>query len=98
MSDVEQAVGSEPAGEKSFLAKMLAGDFGLATTYWALYFVGAGLFAALGSQAVDDERWIPYLLMVAAMMAYTVTSSSAPALPTRGRSYGRLCLGPLRCS
>jgi len=63
---------SEPANEKSFLAKMLAGDYGLATTYWALYFVGAGLFAVFGSQAVDEERWIPYLIMVAAMMVYTV--------------------------
>jgi len=72
MSDIEQAMNSEPVNEKSFLAKVLAGDFGLATTYWALYFVGAGLFAAFGSQAVDEERWIPYLIMVAAMMAYTV--------------------------
>ncbi|PCI74980.1 MAG: hypothetical protein COB20_13955 [SAR86 cluster bacterium] len=72
MSDSEQAVNSDSAGEKSFLAKMLAGDFGLATTYWALYFVGAGLFAVFGSQAVDEERWIPYLIMIAAMMAYTV--------------------------
>jgi hypothetical protein len=72
MSDIEQAENSEPFGEKSLLVKMLAGDYGLATTYWALYFVGAGLFAAFGSKAVDEERWIPYLLMVAVMMAYTV--------------------------
>lgn len=72
MSDIEQTENSEPAGEKSFLAKMLAGDYGLATTYWGLYFLGAGLFATFGSQAVDAERWIPYLIMVAAMMAYTV--------------------------
>jgi hypothetical protein len=72
MSDVEQAENSEPVGEKSFLAKMLAGDFGLATTYWGLYFLGAGLFAAFGSRAVDEERWTPYLIMVAALMAYTV--------------------------
>ncbi|MDB9969094.1 hypothetical protein OAE08_05445 [Gammaproteobacteria bacterium] len=72
MSDAEQAVNSEAEGEKSILTKVLAGDYGLATTYWALYFVGAGLFATLGSQAVDEERWIPYLIMVAAIMAYTV--------------------------
>lgn len=72
MSDTEQAMNGEPATEKSFLAKILAGDYGLATTYWALYFVGAGLFAAFGSRAVDDERWIPYLIMIAVMMAYTV--------------------------
>jgi len=72
MSDTKQAEISESEGEKPFLAKMLAGEYGLATTYWALYFVGAGLFATFGSQAVDEERWIPYLIMVAAMMAYTV--------------------------
>jgi len=72
MSDAEQTVDSEAEGGKSFLTKVLAGDYGLATTYWALYFVGAGLFATFGSQAVDEERWIPYLIMVAAIMAYTV--------------------------
>ena len=72
MSDIEQAENSESLEGKSFFAKILAGDYGLATTYWALYFVGAGLFAAFGSQAIDEERWIPYLLMVTAMMAYTV--------------------------
>ena len=72
MSDVEQAENSESEGEKSFFAKMLAGEYGLATTYWALYFIGAGLFATFGSQAVDEERWIPYLIMIALMMAYTV--------------------------
>lgn len=72
MSDVEQAVSVESGDEKSFLAKMLGGDYGLAITYWALYFVGAGLFAVFGSRAVDGERWIPYLTMVAAMLAYTV--------------------------
>ncbi len=72
MSDVEQAMNSEPANEKSFFTKMLAGDYGLATTYWALYFIGAGLFAVFGSRAVDEERWASYLIMVAAMMAYTV--------------------------
>jgi len=72
MSDVEQTENNAPAGEKSFVAKMLAGDYGLAITYWALYFLGAGLFATFGSRAVDEERWIPYLIMVAVMMAYTV--------------------------
>ena len=72
MSDAEQAVSGEANDEKSFLAKMLGGDYGLAITYWALYFAGAGLFAVFGSSAVDDERWIPYLTMVAAMMAYTL--------------------------
>jgi len=72
MNEVEQAAGSEALDEKSFLAKMLGGDYGLAITYWLFYFFGAGLFAVFGSRAVDEERWIPYLTMVAVMMAYTV--------------------------
>ena len=72
MSETEQTANSESTGEKSFFAKMLAGDYGLAITYWALYFIGAGLFALFGSRAVDAERWVPYLIMVTAMMAYTV--------------------------
>jgi len=72
MNNPEQIANSEPVDEKSFLAKMLGGDYGLAITYWALYFFGAGLFAVLGSRAIEAERWIPYLTIVAVMMAYTV--------------------------
>lgn len=57
--------------DRSFLSKLLAGEYGLAITYWALYFIGAGLFFVFGSQAVDTEAWIPYLGMVAALLAYT---------------------------
>lgn len=66
MSDAEQLI------EKPFLAKILAGEYGLAITYWTLYFLGAGLFAVFASRAVDTERWLPYLIMVVVMMAYTV--------------------------
>lgn len=72
MSDIGHAKSGKPLGDKPLIANILAGDYGLATTYWALYFVGAGLFATFGSQAVDDEHWVPYLIMVMAMMAYTV--------------------------
>ena len=72
MSNIEQTAKSPSADDKSFLAKLLAGEYGLAVTYWAMYFFGAGLFAVFGSRAVDDERWIPYLIMVAALMAYTI--------------------------
>ena len=53
------------------MAKMLAGEYGLAITYWCLYFIGAGLFFVFGSQAVDNEAWINYLLIVAMMLGYT---------------------------
>ena len=68
MNTVEEANNLD---ERSFMAKLLAGDYGLAITYWALYFVGAGLFFVFGSRAVDTENWIEYLLIVAAMLAYT---------------------------
>lgn len=58
--------------EKSFLAKLLAGNYGLAITYWAFYFVGSGLFFVFGSQAVDAQQWLSYLVMVALMLGYTV--------------------------
>ena len=70
MSDVEYATTAE-MDERSFMAKLLAGEYGLAVTYWALYFVGAGLFFVFGSQAVDTERWLNYLAIVAGMLAYT---------------------------
>ena len=62
---------SDAVDDRSFMSKLLAGEYGLAITYWALYFVGAALFFVFGSQAVDQEAWIPYLTMVAAMLAYT---------------------------
>lgn len=58
--------------DRSFLAKLLAGEYGLAITYWIFYFIGAGLFFVFGSRAVANEAWINYLLMVAVMLGYTV--------------------------
>lgn len=59
-------------GDRSFLAKLLAGDYGLAITYWGFYFVGSGLFFVFGSRAVDAQLWLGYFVMVALMLAYTV--------------------------
>ena len=72
MSDIEQSENNESLGKKPLIANILAGDYGLATTYWSLYFIGAALFATFGSQAVEEQRWIPYLIMVMAMMTYTI--------------------------
>ena len=62
----------EQADERSFLNKLLAGEYGLAITYWTFYFLGAAIFFVLGSQAVDSEQWIRFLLFVAIMLGYTV--------------------------
>lgn len=61
----------EEIDNRSFMAKLLAGEYGLAITYWIFYFIGAGLFFVFGSQAVDSESWIEYLTLVAIMLAYT---------------------------
>lgn len=62
----------EQEEEKPFLTRLLAGEYGLAITYWAFYFLGAAVFFVLGSQAVDAERWIRFLILVAIMLGYTV--------------------------
>ena len=72
MSEIEPAMNTEQIEQQSFLGKLLAGKYGLAITYWALYFIGAGMFFVFGSRAVDAEQWIPYLAIVAVMMTYTV--------------------------
>lgn len=56
---------------RSFLAKLLAGEYGLAITYWIFYFIGAGIFFLLGSQAVDAENWVQFLTLVAVILGYT---------------------------
>ena len=56
---------------RSFLARLLAGEYGLAVTYWALYFVGCGLYFVFGSRAVDAENWLQYLTITALMLGYT---------------------------
>ena len=53
------------------MSKLLGGEFGLAVTYWILFFLGAGSFFIFGSKAVDTERWLIYLGVVAAALVYT---------------------------
>lgn len=57
--------------DKSFLQRLLAGDYGLAVTYWLFYFAGAGIYFVMASQAVDRESWLPFLAFTALMLAYT---------------------------
>ncbi len=64
-------VQGEAMDDRSFMSKLLAGEYGLAITYWVLYFLGVTLFSVFGSQAVDNEAWIAYFGMVAGMLAYT---------------------------
>lgn len=54
------------------MARILEGEYGLAITYWALYFIGAAAFFIFGSQAIDSESWTRYVILVGVMLAYTV--------------------------
>lgn len=56
---------------QSLWNRLVGGEFGLATTYWTLYFIGAAVFFVFGSQAVDRRDWIRFLIYVAAQLAYT---------------------------
>lgn len=73
MTEIQQQIpDAEKIDNRSFMARLLSGSYGLAVTYWTLYFGGAATFFVLGSQAVDSEAWARYLVLVAVMMAYTV--------------------------
>ena len=63
---------AEAFDNRSFLARLLVGDYGLAVTYWSLYFAGAATFFVLGSRAADTQSWVRYLVLIAIMMTYTV--------------------------
>ncbi|MDA0690216.1 MAG: hypothetical protein O2948_16420 [Proteobacteria bacterium] len=72
MTDTHTTTEIHEGDDRSFLAKLFAGEYGLAVTYWILYFIGASLFFFTGSQAVDEENWITFLIIVAVMFAYTL--------------------------
>jgi len=48
-----------------------SGDLRLAVSYWLLYVLGATAFFFGGSWAVDNDRWLYFLLIVAAQLIYT---------------------------
>ena len=73
MNQLDQPPENKSFDERSFMAKLLAGEYGLAITYWALYFLGSGLFFVMGSRAVDNDQWLAYLVMITVLLAYTVT-------------------------
>ena len=72
MTQVDQLTESRSIDNRSFTQRLIAGEFGLAITYWALFFLGGSLYFIFGSRAIDAELWIPYFIMVASQLAYTV--------------------------
>ena len=71
MTEVDQLTNSDELDNRSFAQRLLAGEYGLAITYWALFFIGSGLYFIFGGRAVDSEQWVLYLIMVAAQLGYT---------------------------
>ena len=71
MTDADQLATLDEFDNRSFAQRLVSGEYGLAITYWALFFCGCALYFFFGSSAVDSEHWIPYMLMVAAQLAYT---------------------------
>ena len=69
--DASQLKNIDDLDNRSFAQRLLYGDFGLALTYWALFSLGCGLYFFLGSQAVDSENWISYLIITSAQLGYT---------------------------
>ncbi len=70
--------------ERAFAARLLAGEYGLAATYWALYFFGAGLFFVFGARAVDRDQWLLYFIEMLAMAGYTAVLIVAIRAAYRG--------------
>ena len=63
--------GLDQTDDRNFLGKLLGGHYGLAVTYWWLYFAGVSVFFVLASQAVDRGDWLRFLLVVSVMLGYT---------------------------
>lgn len=56
---------------RSLLGRLLYGHYGLALTYWALYFLCAVLFFIFGSMAVVEGAWTRYVVMLALTVSWS---------------------------
>ena len=70
-TDAEQLSDAGFNDSRSFAQRLLSGDYGLAVTYWILFFVGCTLYFFWGSRAVDSENWIFYLIISGLQLSYT---------------------------
>ncbi len=60
-----------PAREKSTLARIIDGDYGLALTYWTAFSIGAIVFFVAGSLAVIRDAWPQFVVLVILSVAWT---------------------------
>ena len=70
-TNIEQLKDSKFADNRSFAQRLLSGEYGLAATYWVLFFLGCGLYFFWGSSAVDSENWLSYLIITSLQLGYT---------------------------
>lgn len=71
MPQSESSPATSQADAQQAGSVFVAGGIRLAVSYWLLYLVGATGFFFAGSWAVDSERWIIYLALVATQLVYT---------------------------
>ena len=70
-TEIEQLSDTGFADNRSFAQRLLSGEYGLAVTYWILFFLGCTLYFFWGSRAVDSENWISYLMISGLQLGYT---------------------------
>lgn len=52
-------------------SRLVHGHYGLASTYWALFLLGAALFFVFGSLAVAEHNWPHFMVLLALSLAWT---------------------------
>ena len=63
---------NHPPAPDSALGRFLSGaNYGLARTYWTLYWIGAVIFFLIGSVLVAERNWVPYVILLVVTIAYS---------------------------
>lgn len=73
----------------STLKRVVAGNYGLALTYWLLYLTGAAAFFIAGSLAVADQAWTIYLVMLGMTLLWTFVLLTGIKFAYRGEDPGK---------
>jgi hypothetical protein len=65
-------MGADSSASPSAFARLISGQtFGLAQTYWTFYLVWAAMFFLAGSLLVAERNWLPYVVLLAATVAWS---------------------------
>ncbi len=60
-----------PQPTQNPLLRLISGHYGLALTYWTLFFLASALFFVGASFAVAERDWQTYLAMLGALLVWT---------------------------